>query len=204
MSRIPRIRSRIIFASAVGMLATVVNVTTANADTYANANASSNGNNRGNGAGMGNTAMNTAMEWYKDSGIRIGGWINGGATFNPSQLTGFNGPVTFADRANRAQLNQFYVYLQRPVVAEGSSWDFGFRADFMFGSDAIFTQAYGVPAFDVNTGSPWSRSNWDLDLCCASTKYYGVAFPQAFAEAYVPVGNGLNVKAGPFLYTHWV
>ena len=70
------------------MLATVVNVTTANADTYANANASSNGNNRSNGAGMGNTAMNTAMEWYKDSGIRIGGWINGGATFNPNSADG--------------------------------------------------------------------------------------------------------------------
>ena len=74
----------------------------------------------------------------------------------------------------------------------------GGRFDFMFGSDAIFTQAYGVPAFDVNTGQPLARSNWDLDLCCASTRYYGIAIPQAYAEAYVPVGNGLNVKVGHF------
>ena len=141
---------------------------------------------------------NAAMEWFEDRGIRLGGWINGGATFNPSQFTGFNGPVTFADRSNRAQLNQFNLFFQRAVVAEGSEWDLGARVDFLFGSDAIFTQAYGVPAFDVNTGQPLSRSNWDLDLCCASTRYYGFAFPQAYLEAYVPLGSGLNVKVGHF------
>lgn len=145
-----------------------------------------------------NAQANTAMDLFKNSGIRVGGWINGGATFNPGQATGFNGPVTFGDQANRAQLNQFNIFIQRAVVAEGSSWDFGGRFDFMFGSDAIFTQAYGVPAFDVNSGLPLNRSNWDLDLCCASTRYYGIALPQAYAEAYVPVGNGLNVKVGHF------
>ncbi|HEX7234939.1 MAG TPA: outer membrane beta-barrel protein, partial [Nitrosospira sp.] len=172
MKRLPKRRSGMIFASAVSLFTTLENPNSA----YAN----------------------TALEWFKDNGIRLGGWINGGATFNPSQLTGFNGPVTFADRSNRFQLNQFNIYVQRPVVAEGSTWDFGGRIDFMFGTDAIFTQAYGVPAFDVNTGQPLNRSNWDLDVCCASTRYYGIAFPQAFAEAYVPVGNGLNVKVGHF------
>ena len=183
MSRIPRIRSRILFASTVGVLATLVNATNANAETYANASANTNGNNRGSVAGF----RDTALDWFKDSGIKVGGWINGGATFNPTQLTGFNGPVTFNDRSNRAQLNQFYVYLQRAVVAEGKSWDFGFRADFMFGSDAIFTQAYGVPSFDVNTGQPLARSNWDLDICCASARYYGTA----------EVGRTSLIIAGP-------
>ncbi len=123
MLRITRIRSRTVFASVVGILAIAVNATNANADTYSsNGNTGSNGNSaKGNGAGT--TALDTAVEWYKDSGIRLGGWINGGATFNPSQSSGFNGPVTFTDQSNRAQLNQFYVYLQRAVVAEGSSWD---------------------------------------------------------------------------------
>lgn len=172
MKRLPKRRSGMIFASAVSLFTTLENPDSA----YAN----------------------TALEWFKDNGIRLGGWINGGATFNPSQLTGFNGPVTFADRSNRFQLNQFNIYVQRSVVAEGSTWDFGGRIDFMFGTDTIFTQAYGVPAFDANTGQPLNRSNWDLDVCCASTRYYGIAFPQAFAEAYVPVGNGLNVKVGHF------
>jgi len=85
------------------------------------------------------------------------------------------------------------------VVTEGKSWDLGFRADFMFGTDAIFTQAYGNPAADVNSGALMpNRGTWDLDLCCNSSRNYGIALPQAFVEMYAPIGNGLNVKAGHF------
>ncbi|MCX7183674.1 MAG: porin [Nitrosospira sp.] len=138
---------------------------------------------------------------FKDKGIEIGGWINGGATFNPSHSTlGYNGPVTFGDRANQAQMNQLNFFLQRAVVTEGKSWDLGFRADFLFGTDAIFTQAYGNPAADVNNNNILmpNRGAWDLDLCCNSSRNYGIALPQAFVEAYAPIGNGLNVKAGHF------
>lgn len=135
----------------------------------------------------------------KERSINIGGWINGGATFNPSQTDGFNGPVTFADQANRVQMNQLNIFIERAVRTEGKGWDVGFRADFMFGTDAIFTQAYGNPAFDVNSGRALSdRGNWDLDVCCNSSRTYGIAFPQAFAEVYAPIGNGLNIKAGHF------
>lgn len=137
--------------------------------------------------------------FFKDNGIRFGGWVNAGATYNPGYpANGYNGTVTFADRANRFQLNQFNVYMQRTVVTEGKSLDFGGRFDFMFGTDAIYTQAFGVPPFDVNSGQPLNRGNWDLDLCCASTRSYGIALPQAYVEAYIPVGNGLNLKAGHF------
>ncbi len=145
------------------------------------------------------SSSNSVMNAIENSGIKFGGWIQGGATFNPSSKHGFNGPVTFADQANRFQLNQLNFFLERAVKTEGKGWDFGFRADFLFGSDAIFTQAYGNPAFDVNNGRPLAdRGNWDLDICCNSSRTYGIAIPQAFAEIYAPVGNGLNVKAGHF------
>jgi hypothetical protein len=95
-------------------------------------------------------------------------------------------------------LNQFNVFLQRTVVTEGNAFDIGGRFDFMFGTDAIYTQAFGIPPFDVNSGQPLDRGNWDLDVCCSSTRTYGIALPQAYVEAYVPVGNGLNIKAGRF------
>lgn len=137
--------------------------------------------------------------FVKDNRIEFGGWVNGGATFNPSQSNGFNGPVAFADQANRFQLNQFNVFVQRQVISETNRWDFGGRIGFLFGTDAIYTQAFGVPAFDVNSGEPLKRSNWDLDLCCASTKTYGIALPQTYLEAHVPIGkNGLNLKIGRF------
>ena len=103
---------------------------------------------------------------FKDNGIEIGGWMNGGATLNPGHSQfGYNGPVTFGDRANQAQFNQFNLFLKRDVVNTGKSWDLGFRADFMFGTDAIFTQAYGNPNADVNTGvALTNRGDWDLNI----------------------------------------
>jgi hypothetical protein len=142
---------------------------------------------------------NNLRNLWKESGVEIGGWINGGITYNANNpADGFNGTVTFADRANRFQLNQFNVFVQRAVASEGSNWDIGGRFDFLFGTDAIYAQAFGISAFDENTGQPSDRGNWDLNLCCKSTRTYGIALPQAYLEAYLPVGNGLNVKVGHF------
>lgn len=145
-----------------------------------------------------NLCANSFKKFLNHHKLDFGGWIHGGATLNPSQSGGFNGPVIFADQANKFQLNQFNLFMRRSVVSEGKTWDFGGRFDFMFGTDAIFTQAFGVPTFDVNDGTPLKRSEWDLNLCCASTRTYGIALPQAFFEAYIPIGNGLNVKLGHF------
>lgn len=142
---------------------------------------------------------NSLKNLFKGSGMEVGGWINGGATYNANNPSdGFNGAVTFADRANRFQLNQFNLFIQRAVPSEGKEWDIGGRFDFLFGTDAIYTQAFGISAFDENTGEPSDRGNWDLNLCCKSTRTYGIALPQAYLEAYVPIGNGLNIKAGHF------
>ncbi len=138
---------------------------------------------------------------FKNNRIVVGGWTNAGITYNASNpANGFNGPVTFGDRDSEVQLNQLNLFIQRAVAMEGTGWDFGGRFDVMFGTDSIFTQAYGVPAFDVNSGAPMNRSHWDLGMLNGggNNRFYDLALPQAYAEAYVPIGNGLNVKAGHF------
>lgn len=148
---------------------------------------------------LSNVHANSLTNLFKENGLELGGWINGGGTYNANHPSdGFNGAVTFADRANRFQLNQLNLFLQRSVESEGKKWDIGGRFDFLFGTDAIYTQAFGISAFDENTGEPSDRGNWDLNLCCKSTRTYGIALPQAYLEAYLPVGNGLNIKAGHF------
>jgi hypothetical protein len=139
-------------------------------------------------------------KFLKDNGITIGLWGNAGITYNAeSPDNNFNGPVTFGDRSGEFQLNQLNLFIQRAVATEGDAWDFGGRFDAMFGTDSIFTQAYGVPSFDVNTAQPKVRSSWDLDILGTNgNRFYGLALPQAYLESYVPVGNGLNVKAGHF------
>jgi hypothetical protein len=136
----------------------------------------------------------------KDNGIVIGGWGNAGITYNSvSPENNFNGPVTFGDRSGEFQLNQLNLFVQRAVATEGDAWDVGGRFDIMFGTDAIFTQAYGVPAYDVNTLQPLTRNHWDLDLLGgADNRFYDLAMPQAYMELYAPIGNGLNLKIGHF------
>ena len=173
MNRLPKRKSQLLLGIIGGLLSLVMN--------------------------SGNAQANDLVKLFKDTGIKVGGWVNAGATYNPSYpANGYNGTVTFADRANRFQLNQFNIFLQRTVVTEGNAFDFGGRFDFMFGTDAIYTQAFGIPPFDVNSGQPLDRGNWDLDICCSSTRTYGIALPQAYLEAYIPVGRGLNIKAGHF------
>jgi hypothetical protein len=68
----------------------------------------------------------------------------------------------------------------------------------MFGTDAIFTQAYGNPAADPTTGINHStRGDWDLNILNTG-RNYGVALPQAYVEIYAPIANGLTIKAGHF------
>jgi hypothetical protein len=120
----------------------------------------------------------------KDYGIKWGGWLNAGVTYNTNSSK-WNGPVTFGDRNGELQMNQFYLFIQRAVNTEGDSWDVGGRFDFMLGSDAIFTQAYGSP-----------QGHWDLNLYNA--RFMGIALPQAYAEIFAPVGNGLTTRIGHF------
>jgi hypothetical protein len=133
----------------------------------------------------------------KNAGVKIGGWLNAGVTYNATDpADNFNGPITFADRSSELQLNQVNLFIQRAVATEGDSWDFGGRVDVMYGSDAIFTQAYGIPGSELGTGQTLDRGSWDLKL--VNDRFYNLAIPQAYAEMYVPVGNGLNVKIGHF------
>lgn len=142
---------------------------------------------------------------FDHNGIVVGGWANGGVTYNGNEpQNNFNGTSTFGDRANEFQMNQLNVYVQRAVATEGNKWDFGGRFDFMYGTDSIFTQAYGVPAFNVNSGVNGqylgqSRSEWDLTMLgSSSNRFYDIALPQAYLESYVPIGNGINLKIGHF------
>jgi Putative beta-barrel porin-2, OmpL-like. bbp2 len=146
---------------------------------------------------MGNPNDSALM---KDLGLTIGGWLNAGVTYNSNDpSSGINGPVTFGDLSRTPQMNQLNLYIQRAVVTAGDKWDAGFRVDVMYGTDSIFTQAYGVPALDPNTGQALNRGSYDLNLLHGkNNSLYDIAIPQAYAEFNVPVGNGLNVKAGHF------
>ena len=120
----------------------------------------------------------------KDAGIEVGLWASAGVTGNSNGNT--NEPVLFNDRVNEFMLNELNFYIERAVNTEGDSWDFGGRMDFMYGTDARFTQATG---WDSN----WNNHN--------AGGYYDIAMPQLYVEIFAPIGNGITAKFGHFYTT---
>jgi hypothetical protein len=122
--------------------------------------------------------------FMKDLGLNAGGWVSAGVAGNPdSPQSRTNGPVTFNNRANEFNMHELYGYLERAVDTEGGKWDFGFRADVIYGIDAFYT----------------TQANFDNKLITdGSSRLYKLAFPQAYATIFAPIGNGLTTKIGHF------
>jgi len=112
--------------------------------------------------------------------IRLGGWIDQGISVvanNPRDR--YNGPVTFNDRDDEYQMNQLWLFVERQVDTGGCGWDIGGRIDFVYGTDARFTQA-----------ADGLEANWDQ-----TEPFYQVALPQF----YLDVGwNDWMVRMGHF------
>ena len=126
-----------------------------------------------------NTKFNDASI-LKANGIEFGGWLEVGASGNPDDPNDeTNGPVTFNNDANEIEMNEFYGFVERAAPTDGG-WSLGFRADFLYGTDARF--------------SPTAN----LDDKLISADDYKLVLPQTYAEIYIPVGNGLTTKVGHF------
>jgi len=106
--------------------------------------------------------------------ITFGGWTQWGYT---SEKTG-----NFNINDNGVYNNQSYLYVEK--VADGSNgFDYGFRADVMYGVDGFAAQSFG------NQPGRWDFMNgWDRGR-------YGWAMPQAYGE--VAYGD-LSVIVGHF------
>jgi len=142
----------------------------------------------------------TCGQWY------IGGWIDQGATWNTSRAgSKENRPMKFNDRLNEYQLNQLYLTMGRSVAESGCRWDAGGRVDLLYGSDYLWTSAIGLETY-TSVGGVYrpdpamlpSRWNGNNGPRWGGASRFGLAMPQVYAEFYVPVHFGLNVKAGHF------
>ncbi len=125
--------------------------------------------------------------------ITFGGWTQWGYTTSSTGLFNVN--------PDRVHNNQSWLYIEK--VADGSEgFDYGFRADFMYGVDGFTTQAFG------NNPGRWDFMNgYDFGI-------YGWAMPQLYGEvAYgdwaVKVGHfytlvGYEVVTAPdnFFFSH--
>lgn len=130
--------------------------------------------------------------------IRMGGWLDQGFTGNPQKPANkSNLPVTFNDRSNEYQMNQLYLFMERPVDFGGDEMDWGFRGDLLYGTDYFYTTATGLET-NTDGSAHWNSSNGPRTNGGDTYAMYGLAMPQLYAELYIPWLSGVSVKAGHF------
>jgi hypothetical protein len=78
------------------------------------------------------------------NGIHLSAQIEAGIMGNPSApADGLNFGHLFTDHANQVQLNQLLLTANKPLDPKDPNYQWGFKLQFMYGSDARYTQFLG-------------------------------------------------------------
>lgn len=116
------------------------------------------------------------------SGIHLSAQIEGGITINPATPdSGVNFGHLFDDRSNQAQLNQVLLTANKPLDPKATGFDWGFKLQGMYGSDARYTHFLGI--FDQNPGVGY-RNQFD------------VVEANMLLHLPFPTDGGMDIKAG--------
>ena len=116
--------------------------------------------------------------------FKISGWIDAGITLNPdSPQSNQNFGRLFDDRANEPLLNQVVINFERALAPQPGEFDWGFKLQFMYGSDARFIHSLGL--FDDT----------------ASTSIVQPDLVEAYLNLHFPIisDGGLDLKLGKFV-----
>ena len=117
------------------------------------------------------------------NGIHFYAQLDAGIMGNPSGPNdGLNFGRLFDDHANQFQLNQLLLTANKPLDPKDPGYQWGFKAQLMYGSDARFTQFLG----ELNRVDPNQR--YQLDVV------------EANILAHLPwlTSGGIDIKAGQY------
>jgi hypothetical protein len=133
-------------------------------------------------------------------GTSIYGWLQQGFAGNPaspSDRVNFGANLDW--RSNDYRFNQFYLVAERPLERE-KQWSFGYRLDFLIGTDAPWFVANGL--FSGFTGyDPTSGIGVDGPKSFRQVNAIGIDLPQFYAEVHIPrflTSGGIDVRVGKF------
>jgi hypothetical protein len=101
--------------------------------------------------------------------LDFGGWTQIGYHSNNTRLSANRGDLfAFNDVPDQLNLHQQWAWFEKVASPTACGWDWGFRFDMLYGTDAQKTQAFGN-----------SDNSWDVSL---DHGVYGWAMPQAYLE----------------------
>jgi hypothetical protein len=115
-------------------------------------------------------------------GIKIGGYVEAGVTYN-FRNTETNVGRVFDFETQDPTLHQAVVYIDKPVDFKRKVFQLGGHVEMMWGADARVIHANGV--FDHYGLADGPENQFD------PTQFY--------VDMFLPVGNGLNIRAGKFV-----
>ncbi len=121
------------------------------------------------------------VSWWDT--FEISGHVEAGITFNRDRpIDGLNFGHLFTDRADTLLLNQALLTVQRPLDPKATGYDFGFKFQAMYGTDARYTHFLGE--FDQSISS---RNQFDI--------------VEAHALFHLPwlTAGGIDLKVGQFV-----
>jgi hypothetical protein len=116
--------------------------------------------------------------------FKISAWIDSGVTFNPdSPRDNQNFGRLFDDRSNEPMLNQLVINFERALAPQPGAFDWGFKVQFMYGSDARFIHGLG------------------LFSDTASTSIVQPDLTETYLSLHLPIitQGGLDLKLGKFV-----
>jgi hypothetical protein len=115
-------------------------------------------------------------------GITFGAWVEAGSTYNLSSGAKKNFGRLFDDRNRQFQLNQVALTVQRKIDSSVEGYDFGFKLQGMYGSDARYT--HFLHEFQNVTGDSFNQ----FDIV------------EANVQAHTPWvwGGGIDFKIGQY------
>lgn len=117
-------------------------------------------------------------------GFEFYGYLSQGVTLNPdSPDDRVNGPVFSNYRSNDYQMNGLYMVGERKVDPKSGNAQLGGRIDMLYGTDAACGLSLGLDEKLVSDDA---------------SRFYKLAFPQIYANLFLPVGTGVSFKVGHF------
>jgi methionine-rich copper-binding protein CopC len=135
------------------------------------------------------------------NGIMFSAHVEAGSNFNiDSPDNNVNFGQLFTDRANSFRVNQTTLAAEQDIDSSASTFNYGWRVEGLYGTDARFTHTVGL--FDRATNSPYQ---WDLEEGSVSG-HFPVIFSGGIdvkAGIYpTPIGYEVIDGTGNFFYTH--
>jgi hypothetical protein len=114
--------------------------------------------------------------------LKFSGHLEVGATFNPDDPSNHqNFGHLFTDRANRLLLNQLLLTAERPLDPKATGYDFGFKLQAMYGSDARYTHFIG-----------------ELDRSISDTNQVDIVEANILNHLPILTAGGIDLKLGQY------